>query len=85
MCMSLANTYLKGSAALNPTSMVPYVWYCMILFVIALISIFVPFADGFTKKNPWNWEYDCPESDVEEVRKLRAENAELQEEEAEEE
>ena len=80
MCMSLANAYLKGSAALNPTSIVPYVWYCMILFVVAMISIFVPFADGFTRKNPWNWEYDCAESEVEEVKKIKAENREIESE-----
>ena len=78
--MSLANSYLKGSATINPTNIVPYVWYCMILFVVALVSIFVPFADGFTKKNPWNWEYDCAENDVEEVKKIRRENKEIESE-----
>lgn len=39
-------------------------WYCWILAAFGLLSIFVPFADGVTRKNPWNWEYDCPESEA---------------------
>ncbi len=58
---------LEGMSV-SPLSFIPYVWYCPLLALFAIISIFVPFADGVTKKDPWNWEYNCPESKVEEVK-----------------
>ena len=44
--------------------MIPYLWYQQLLAVLAIVSIFVPFAAGTIKKDPWNWEYDCAESGV---------------------
>ncbi|WP_268761870.1 hypothetical protein [Anaerosphaera aminiphila] len=32
--------------------------------VFAIASIFIPFADGFIKKDPWNFEHWKPESEV---------------------
>ena len=40
----------------------------MLLGVFAVISVFVPFADSACRKDPWNWEYDCPESKVAEKK-----------------
>ena len=34
------------------------------LAAFGLLSIFIPFADGVCRKDPWNWEYDCAESNV---------------------
>ena len=51
-----------------PAHIVPYLWYCWFLAIFGILSIFVPFADGVTKKDPWNWEYDCAESQVEEKK-----------------
>ena len=38
------------------------------LGVFAVISVFVPFADSACRKDPWNWEYGCPESKVAEKK-----------------
>ncbi|MCI2056015.1 MAG: Na+/H+ antiporter NhaC family protein [Oscillibacter sp.] len=51
--------------AMSPAEIVPYMWYCWILAIFGILSVFVPFADGVCRKNPWNWEYDVAESGVE--------------------
>lgn len=50
--------------AMNPAEIVPYMWYCWILAVFGILSIFIPFADGICRKDPWNWEYEVAESGV---------------------
>lgn len=47
---------------------IPNMWYCLVLAIFGILSIFVPFADGPCKKDPWNWEYDVAESGVEEKK-----------------
>lgn len=62
-----AQILLVGSltaGAVGPLDLIPYLWYQQLLVVFAVISIFVPFADGICKKDPWNWEYDVAESGV---------------------
>ena len=49
---------------MSPVEIVPYMWYCWILAIFGLLSIFVPYADGVCRKDPWNWEYNMPQSDV---------------------
>lgn len=56
----------------TPISVIPYLWYPMLLGVFGVISIFVPYADGVCRKDPWNWEYDCAESKVEEKKQRLA-------------
>ena len=34
----------------------PFLWYQGVLALLAILSIFVPFADQYIKKNPWNWD-----------------------------
>jgi len=51
-----------GAAA--PVEIIPYMWYNLILGVAAIISIYIPFADGVIKKDPWNWKYRASESVV---------------------
>ena len=51
---------------ISPVQIVPSVWYCFLLAVFGIASIFIPFADGTCKKDPWNWEHDCAESKVKE-------------------
>lgn len=63
---SLANSI---GVMIAPTDIVPNIWYCWMLAVFGILSIFVPFADRVCKKNPWNWKYDCPESEVETKKK----------------
>lgn len=61
---ALATSY---GVMLNTVDIIGYVWYCWILAVFALISIFVPFADSHIRKDPWNWEHDKPQSKVKEI------------------
>ena len=34
------------------------------LAIVGILSIFIPFADGVCRRDPWNWEYDVAESGV---------------------
>ncbi|MCY6356222.1 Na+/H+ antiporter NhaC family protein [Clostridium sp. ZS2-4] len=51
--MLILTSFAKG--AVSPTQVIPLLWYQQLLAVSAIISIFVPFADGIIKKNPWKW------------------------------
>lgn len=44
----------------SPIQIIPLLWYQQLLAVVTLISIFVPFADGMIRKNPWNFKEDRP-------------------------
>ena len=46
------------------TDILGSLWYCWFLAAFGILSIFIPFADGVCRKDPWNWEYDCAESNV---------------------
>ncbi len=39
-----------------PLEIISYMWYNVLLGFFAILSIFVPFADGIIRKKPWNWE-----------------------------
>lgn len=39
-----------------PVEILPYMWYIVLLGVFAIVSIFIPFADGVIVKNPWKWD-----------------------------
>ena len=39
-------------------------WYQGLLTVLVIVSFFIPFGDIYIKKNPWNWEHACAESDI---------------------
>lgn len=50
---------LIGGLALGtvaPLEIIPFMWYNVLLGAFAILSIFVPFADGVIRKQPWNWE-----------------------------
>ena len=70
---SLTSAY---GIAMSPTDIIPNLWYCWILAVVGILSIFIPFADGICRKDPWNWEYDVAESGVEAKKALLAAEAE---------
>ncbi len=57
-------TTLNYNIVMSPVEIVPYMWYCWILAIFGLLSIFLPYADGVCRKDPWNWAYDVPESGV---------------------
>ena len=63
-------TTLNYDIVMSPVQIVPYMWYCWILAAFGLLSIFVPYADGTCRKDPWNWEYDVAESGVAEKKTL---------------
>ncbi|HIX66483.1 MAG TPA: Na+/H+ antiporter NhaC family protein [Candidatus Anaerotruncus excrementipullorum] len=52
----------------TPMEIIPYLWYCMLLGVFGILSIFIPYADGAARRDPWNWEYDCAQSKVAEKK-----------------
>ena len=62
---ALANATVTSDALhTSPAAIVGGMWYCWILAAVGLLSIFVPFADGVCRKDPWNWEYGCAQSAV---------------------
>lgn len=50
--------------AVNPTSMIPYNWYLIILGIMSLISVMVPSYNRVVCKGEWNWENMKPEQEV---------------------
>lgn len=63
----LSAAALTVATGINITTIeiIPNLWYCWILAAVGILSIFLPFADGVCRKDPWNWEYDVAESGVE--------------------
>ncbi|MGO1580795.1 MAG: Na+/H+ antiporter NhaC family protein [Peptoniphilaceae bacterium] len=50
----IAAQFTEG--AVSPFDLMPLLWYQFALAFFAILSIFVPFANGYIKKNPWNFE-----------------------------
>lgn len=68
---ALTNATLTNTGlSITPVDVVPYMWYCWILAIFGLLSIFFPYADGICRKDPWNWEYDVAESSVAERKHI---------------
>ncbi|MDR1874131.1 MAG: Na+/H+ antiporter NhaC family protein [Synergistaceae bacterium] len=44
-----------AAGVVSPFQLLATLWYPYLLGVFALVSTFVPFADGYIRKNPWNW------------------------------
>ena len=57
----IAASFSKGKVA--PFQIIPYFWYQFILGIVAIISIYIPFAKTQDK---WNFEYDMVESKLKE-------------------
>ena len=43
----------------SPLELIPLLWYQGLLAVFMIVSVFVPFADGIIKKQPWDWEKEA--------------------------
>lgn len=52
--MLMVGSFTKG--AVSPMSVIPLLWYQQLLAVSLIVSMFIPFADGIIKKNPWKWD-----------------------------
>ncbi|PIE83916.1 MAG: sodium:proton antiporter [Bacteroidia bacterium] len=39
----------------NPVALIPYGWYQIGLAIFLIISIYVPYANGYIKRHPWVW------------------------------
>lgn len=50
----IAASFTNG--ALSAMNIIPLLWYQQLLVISAIASIYIPFADGLIKKNPWDWE-----------------------------
>ena len=57
----IAASFSKGKVA--PFQIMPYFWYQFILGIVAIISIYIPFAKA---RDKWNFEYDMVESKLKE-------------------
>ena len=73
---NLATEYSSNGQIFTAPSLAGSMWYCWLLALIGILSVFIPFADGLMRRDPWNWEYDCPESGVEAKKAILAEKAE---------
>ena len=74
---ALANATVTSDALhTSPAAIVGGMWYCWILAAVGLLSIFIPFADGVCRKDPWNWEYGCAQSAVAAKKALLEKEAE---------
>ncbi len=51
---------------LAPVDIMPFLFYQYLLAAFAILSVFVRYADS---KDPWNFEYDMPESEVASLHK----------------
>lgn len=52
--MLLIGTLAMGT--ISPLQVIPLLWYQMLVMVAAIVSIYIPYANGVIKKNPWKWE-----------------------------
>lgn len=44
------------NGAISFLDVFPLLWYQGLLFVLAIVSIYIPFADMYVNKHPWNFE-----------------------------
>lgn len=58
--MLIMLSFTKGSV--SPLAVLPYCWFIYLLAISAIVSIFVPFSDGFIRKDPWDYEKQRPQS-----------------------
>lgn len=49
----IACSFTEG--AVNPVALIPLLWYQLLLGAVLVLSIFFPFANGYIKKHPWNF------------------------------
>lgn len=52
--MLILTSFSNGK--ISPLEVIPYAWFIFLLGISAVISIFIPFSDGFIRKNPWDFD-----------------------------
>ena len=50
----MATQFSNGS--LTPFDVMPMLWYQFALGIFVILSIFIPYADGYIKKHPWDFD-----------------------------
>lgn len=65
----IAASFTDGMLA--PFEIMPYLWYQFILFIFALVSVFVPYACA---KGEWDYDLDLPKNSVNQELNLGANN-----------
>ena len=68
LLMAASLTAATYNIAISPVQIVPSMWYCWILAIFGLLSIFTGYANRVARKNPWNWEHDKAQSDVDKMQ-----------------
>ena len=46
----------------SPLQVLPYCWFIYLLGISAIVSVFIPFSDGFIRKDPWDYAMKRPKS-----------------------
>lgn len=57
------------AGAVSPLEVLPYTWFLYLLAISAIVSVFIPFSDGFIRKDPWNYEHETAQSKVDALAK----------------
>lgn len=60
--MLIITGFTKG--AVSPIDVLPHAWFLYLLFASSFISIFIPFSNHVINKDPWNFEKQRPQSEV---------------------
>lgn len=53
-----------AGGTVSPLEVLPYTWFIYLLGISAVVSVFIPFLDGFIKRDPWNFEEGKAQSKV---------------------
>ena len=53
-----------AGGTVSPLEVLPYTWFIYLLGISAVVSVFIPFSDGFIKRDPWNFEEGKAQSKV---------------------
>lgn len=51
-----------ASGRVSPLQVLPYCWFIYLLGISAIVSVFIPFSDGFIRKDPWDYDMKRPKS-----------------------
>ena len=69
LLMAASLTAATYNISISPVQIVPNMWYCWILVIFGLLAVFTGYANHVARKNPWNWEYDKAQSEVDKMQK----------------